>query len=73
MKQKPKSVALQRVIISGGGTGGHIHPAVAIADEIKHRHPDCEIPFKGYGSAVSIAIGGADATSPFHSNFSVAL
>lgn len=47
MKQKPQSVALQRVIISGGGTGGHIHPAVAIADEIKHRHPDCEILFVG--------------------------
>lgn len=47
MKQKPKSVALQRVIISGGGTGGHIHPAVAIADEIKHRYPDCEILFVG--------------------------
>ena len=47
MKQKLKSVALQRVIISGGGTGGHIHPAVAIADEIKHRYPDCEILFVG--------------------------
>lgn len=47
MKQKPKSVALQRVIISGGGTGGHIHPAVAIADEIKHRYPNCEILFVG--------------------------
>jgi UDP-N-acetylglucosamine:LPS N-acetylglucosamine transferase len=26
---------LERVIISGGGTGGHIFPAIAIADEIK--------------------------------------
>ncbi|MGJ8660770.1 MAG: undecaprenyldiphospho-muramoylpentapeptide beta-N-acetylglucosaminyltransferase [Bacteroidota bacterium] len=38
---------LERVIISGGGTGGHIFPAVAIADEIKANHPDCEILFIG--------------------------
>mgnify|MGYP000444866524 CR=1 FL=1 len=30
-------MSIQRVIISGGGTGGHIFPAVAIADEIKRR------------------------------------
>jgi UDP-N-acetylglucosamine--N-acetylmuramyl-(pentapeptide) pyrophosphoryl-undecaprenol N-acetylglucosamine transferase len=47
MKQERESVALKRVIISGGGTGGHIHPAVAIADEIKNRYPDCKILFVG--------------------------
>ncbi|MEM6397056.1 MAG: undecaprenyldiphospho-muramoylpentapeptide beta-N-acetylglucosaminyltransferase [Bacteroidota bacterium] len=36
-----------RVIVSGGGTGGHIFPAVAIADEIKLRYPDAEILFVG--------------------------
>ncbi|MCF4102345.1 undecaprenyldiphospho-muramoylpentapeptide beta-N-acetylglucosaminyltransferase [Gillisia sp. M10.2A] len=36
-----------RVIISGGGTGGHIYPAISIADEIKRRHPDAEILFVG--------------------------
>src|SRR5574344_3053183 len=36
-----------RVIISGGGTGGHIFPAVAIANEIKRRFPDCVILFVG--------------------------
>ncbi|QYA25458.1 undecaprenyldiphospho-muramoylpentapeptide beta-N-acetylglucosaminyltransferase [Gramella sp. MT6] len=36
-----------RVILSGGGTGGHIYPAIAIADEIKRRHPDAEIRFVG--------------------------
>ena len=30
---------LERVIISGGGTGGHIFPAIAIADEIKRKNP----------------------------------
>lgn len=33
--------------MSGGGTGGHIYPAVAVADEIKKRHPDAEILFVG--------------------------
>ncbi len=36
-----------RVIISGGGTGGHIYPAVAIANAIKARFPDSEILFVG--------------------------
>lgn len=36
-----------KVIISGGGTGGHIYPAIAIADEIKLRMPEVEILFVG--------------------------
>ena len=38
---------LERVVISGGGTGGHINPALAIADEIKSRYPNCIINFVG--------------------------
>lgn len=38
---------IERVIISGGGTGGHIFPAIAIADEIKRRYPDADILFVG--------------------------
>jgi len=36
-----------RVIISGGGTGGHIFPAVSIANAIKKRHPEAKILFVG--------------------------
>jgi len=36
-----------RLIISGGGTGGHIFPAVAIANEFRERHPQSEILFVG--------------------------
>ncbi len=36
-----------RIIISGGGTGGHIYPAIAIADKIKEKYPDSEILFVG--------------------------
>ena len=38
---------ITRAIISGGGTGGHIFPAIAIADEIKRRNPNAEILFVG--------------------------
>ncbi len=36
-----------RIIISGGGTGGHIFPAVSIANAIRAKHPDAEILFVG--------------------------
>ena len=36
-----------RIIISGGGTGGHIFPAVSIANAIKEQLPDTEILFVG--------------------------
>lgn len=36
-----------RVIISGGGTGGHIFPAISIANAIRARHPEAKILFVG--------------------------
>lgn len=36
-----------RFIISGGGTGGHIFPAISIANEIQAKRPDAEILFVG--------------------------
>ena len=44
MKQNKET---HRIIISGGGTGGHIYPAIAIADAIKKLEPDAEILFVG--------------------------
>ena len=36
-----------RIIISGGGTGGHIFPAISIANAIREQNPDAEILFVG--------------------------
>lgn len=36
-----------RIIISGGGTGGHIFPAISIANALKEKHPECKILFVG--------------------------
>ncbi len=38
---------LTKIILSGGGTGGHIYPAVSIANELKHRFPDAQFLFIG--------------------------
>lgn len=40
-------MSLNKVIISGGGTGGHIYPAIAIASALKKKNPNMEILFVG--------------------------
>ena len=36
-----------KIVLSGGGTGGHIYPAIAIANELKNRYPTAEFLFVG--------------------------
>lgn len=43
------------MIISGGGTGGHIFPALAIANEFRDRHPDADILFVGAEGRMEMA------------------
>ena len=41
------NAVISSVIIAGGGTGGHIYPGIAIAQEFKRRNPNCQIVFIG--------------------------
>jgi len=47
IKQKMNQAMSKNIIISGGGTGGHIFPAISIANAIKELDPDCNILFVG--------------------------
>jgi UDP-N-acetylglucosamine--N-acetylmuramyl-(pentapeptide) pyrophosphoryl-undecaprenol N-acetylglucosamine transferase len=44
---KNKEMRATRIIISGGGTGGHIFPAIAIANALRRAEPGCDILFVG--------------------------
>lgn len=50
---------MRRVVITTGGTGGHIFPALAVAEEIRKRYPQAEILFLGgrYGPEAGLAAG----------------
>ena len=45
-----------RFIISGGGTGGHIFPAISIAGEIKRRDPEADILFVGAKGGMELSV-----------------
>lgn len=45
-----------KVLIAAGGTGGHVNPALAIAGEIKKRHPEAEICFVGTSDRIEAKI-----------------
>lgn len=42
----------QTILIAAGGTGGHIYPALAVADHIKAAHPDIDVHFVGTKSGL---------------------
>lgn len=53
-KLKKRAMGELRVIVSGGGTGGHIFPAISIADAIKVRFPNAKILFVGAESRMEM-------------------
>src|SRR3982751_5724323 len=49
-----------RVLIAGGGTGGHLYPGIAVAREFLARRPDAQISFAGTARGIeSRVVAGA--------------
>lgn len=55
-----------KVIMSGGGTGGHVNPAIAIANTIKEHEPDSEIAFVGTSRGIENKLVPADGYRLYH-------
>ena len=45
-----------RVVIAGGGTGGHLYPGIAIARELLARRPDAEVSFAGTARGIEARV-----------------
>ena len=49
-----------RIILTGGGTGGHVNPAIAIAESIRRREPDASFLYVGVrGKAEEVIVNRA--------------
>ena len=55
-----------RVLLTGGGTGGHVNPALAIADIIKSKRPDAEIAFIGTKRGIENRLVGKEGYKIYH-------
>ncbi|MBQ3180478.1 MAG: undecaprenyldiphospho-muramoylpentapeptide beta-N-acetylglucosaminyltransferase [Firmicutes bacterium] len=53
-----------RVMITGGGTGGHIYPALAIAEALRQEYPGCEVVYVGNAQGMEHGLA-AEAGYPF--------
>ena len=45
-----------RVVIAGGGTGGHLYPGIAVAHELRSRRPDAEVTFAGTARGIEARV-----------------
>ncbi len=57
-----------RVLMTGGGTGGHVYPALAIASVIRRNDPDAEIAFVGTPGGMENKLVGAAGYEMYHVN-----
>src|SRR5207245_791379 len=52
----PPPDRLLRVVIAGGGTGGHLYPGIAVARELLQRRPDARISFAGTARGIEARV-----------------
>ena len=45
-----------RILIAGGGTGGHLYPGIAVARELQSRQPDAQISFAGTAGGIEARV-----------------
>lgn len=64
--QKESLYDKMRVILTGGGTGGHVNPALAIADIIKQNYPNSEIIFIGTKKGIENSLVGKEGYKVYH-------
>lgn len=55
-----------KVLLTGGGTGGHVNPALAIADVIRTNDPDAEIAFVGTERGIENKLVGREGYPMYH-------
>ncbi len=55
-----------KIVFTGGGTGGHVNPAIAIADTVKEREPDSEISFVGTPRGIENKLAGKAGYPVYH-------
>src|ERR671912_249378 len=53
----PKKIPVPfRVVIAGGGTGGHLYPGIAVARELLSRHPAAQVSFAGTARGIEARV-----------------
>lgn len=55
-----------KIVFTGGGTGGHVNPAIAIADKVKEMEPDSEISFVGTPRGIENKLAGKAGYPVYH-------
>src|SRR5437762_6485285 len=45
-----------RVVVAGGGTGGHLYPGIAVARELQKRHPGAQVSFAGTARGIEARV-----------------
>src|SRR5262245_37743564 len=50
------TIEAPRIVIAGGGTGGHLYPGIAVARELLARHPHAQITFAGTARGIEARV-----------------